>query len=49
MINLRINTIVRLANFTTALAYKHKVKQIRKIRDDFWKWKKIIIGKIVPK
>ena len=27
MINLRINTIVRLTNFTTALAYKHKVSK----------------------
>ena len=31
MINLRINTIIRLTNFTTALAwelYKHKVKKL---------------------
>ena len=42
MINLRINTIIRLTNFTTALAwelYKHKVKKmIPKIREDFSKW-----------
>ena len=61
MINLRINTIIRLTNFTTALAwelYKHKVKKLfQKSEKTFGSGgvgprlarKKIIIGKIVSK
>ena len=57
MINLRINTIIRLTNFTTALAwelYKHKVKKSEKTFGSGGVGprlarKKIIIGKIVSK